>query len=426
MAENKDEYNLYTEKIVSKPWFRSKKITQLIKVGLLSVFAGVVAGLTFLFVISAGYSELDINKEVYNEVTIPMDEELGSTDDTDASGTDNQVQLPEDAELAGNNQGSEETGVKDGNIYDYVSGVVDGILPSYVTVTAISQNEDPLFAVTRNEADYPGVIIADNGVEYLILTDYEAGSVNSLEVEFYNGISVNAQYVMADKNVNIAVVAVKHTDIPLSTRTAIKIVDMGNSYMLGRSDMVIAMGNLYGINDAMDFGMVVSTKENAYDADSKHGLVYTNLSGAENSRGFIFNEEGQLVGNIYTGMSSDNLVAYGISDIKIRIQNISNQKSIGYLGIIGRDVSQQTAEDYDMPAGVFVTSVEMNSPAYFAGIFQGDIIADIGGRTISNVYNIERTMCEFEPGTEVVVTVYRYGRDGYVPIEYTITLKEKN
>jgi hypothetical protein len=35
-------------------------------------------------------------------------------------------------------------------------------------------------------------------------------------------------------------------------------------------------------------------------------------------------------------------------------------------------------------------------------------------------------MCEFEPGTEVVVTVYRYGRDGYVPIEYTITLKEKN
>ena len=249
MADNKEEYNLYTEKVKSKPWFRHKKIMHLIKVALLSVFAGAVAGVTFLFVVDAGYSGQDSNKEVCNEVTIPMDENIGITDDT-ATNADNSSQLPEDVGEALNKSDTEEIDDKDKNIYDYVDNVVSTIMPSMVTVTAISQNEDPLFAIIRNEKDYPGVIIADNGVEYLILTDYDAGTVNSLEVTFYNDVSANAQFVMGDRTTDIAVVAVRHSDIPLSTRNLIQIVGMGNSYMLSRGDMLIAMGNLYGIKEA--------------------------------------------------------------------------------------------------------------------------------------------------------------------------------
>lgn len=419
MAENKDEYNLYTEKIIAKPWFKHKKTVQLIKIALLAIFAGGIAGFTFLAVISIGYSK--INTEVRKEITIPMDEYAGVSAN---KVIDNKGQLPEDAEFALNRQqNGEELEEKDKNIYDYVDNVVEKVSPSLVTVTAIVENEDPLFAITQEKADYPGVIVADNGLEYIVLTDYQVSTVGSLEVKFFNAINVKAQLLLADPTTNIAVVAVRHSNVPLSTRTEIKMVDMGNSYMLNRGEMVIVMGDLYGIKDAYDFGMVVSTGEKIYEADSKHGLIYTNINGFTGGRGFVFNEDGQLVGIVHDSLSVNNLVAYGISDIKIRIQNISNQKPIGYLGIIGRDIASEVAESYDMPMGAFVESVEMDSPAYFAGIFTGDIITDIGGRTISNVYNIERTMCEFEPGTEVVVTVYRYAKGGYVPIEYTVVLK---
>lgn len=418
MAENKDKYNLYTEKIKEKPWTKHKLLFRIIKLACASAFAGLIAGLVFLVVLWAGASDKEPQDDMRHEVTFSMEEYPGvDTEKTDVEETskENVDQTSE----------SETTVVIEDNLYDSVAHMVSEISPSMTTVTAINQNEDPLFANVQDKVDFPGIIIADNEVEYLILTAYDIKDVDYIEVTFVDETKTMASLVMADSTLDIAVIAVEHEDLPDATENVIKIAQMGNSYMLKQGELVIAMGNLYGITSAVDFGTTVSTKEAAYEVDSRHGLIYTNMNGSKNNVGFLFNDEGMLIGNISSNHSSGNLVAYGISDIKIRLQNMTNRKQIGYLGVVGHEISGSIVAGNSVPAGVYVSSVEPSSPAYFAGILNGDIITDISGRTITNVYNIERTMCEFEPGTQVQVTVNRKGKDGYVPIVFTITLGER-
>ena len=417
MAENKDKYNLYTEKIKEKPWNKHKTLFRIMKLAGASAFAGLIAGLVFLVVLWAGAADKEPQDDLRHEVTFAMEEYPGT--DTNQNVEDTETKADENLTKAAEEDSSM---TMEDNLYDYVANKIADISPSMTTVTAINQNEDPLFAMVQDKVDFPGIIIADNEVEYLILTAYDIGDVDYIEVTFADGTKTPASLVMTDRTLSVAVIAVDHEDLPDATESAIKIVQLGNSYMLKQGELVIAMGNLYGITSAVDFGTAVSTKEAAYESDSKHGLIYTNMNGTKDNAGFLFNDEGMLIGYVSSNYSSDSIVAYGISDIKIRLQNMTNRKPIGYLGVVGHELSEAVVSGNNVPMGVYVTSVEYASPAYFAGILNGDVITDISGRTITNVYNIERAMCEFEPGTEVQVTVNRKGKDGYVPIVFTITL----
>lgn len=422
MTENEDKYNLYTEKIKIRPWTKYKKLINLAKIAVLAVFAGVMAAMAFIVVVRLADQKEDAPEEVRHEVTFPMEEYPGGIPSGVLQNQEETVDKTNTETVSATEETNKE---KVETVYDVVADIVSELSPCMTTVTAIHKNEDPLFSAVQNKIDFPGIIIADNEVEYLILTDYAIKDVDAVEVTFMDGEKAKASLVMADKLLSVAVIAVEHSDISSETSAGIKIVQMGNSYMLKQGELVIAMGNIHGIKSAVDFGLAVSTKEVAYEADSRHGLIYTNMNGAKECRGFLFNEEGLLIGNISSSYSAGNIVAYGISDIKIRIQNMTNRKGIGYLGVIGQDVTEELAEEYGMPEGVYVSSMEAYSPVYYSGILNGDIITEIGGRTIANVYNLERAMCEFEPGTELTIIVNRRGKDGYVPIEFVITLDEK-
>ncbi len=418
MEDKQDKYNLYTEKIKEKPSVKYRFWFELGKLCAAAVFVGIVAGVVFLAVVKRAGVGYDDSERERQKVTIPLDEQ-NPVESVSAVQSDT---LKQESEGESQSAPDVEQGVE---TYRFVADVINGISPSMVTITAIDHSEDPLFAIRQNRVELPGIIIADNEVEYLILSDYAIKNVDTIQVTFFDGTTVDGELVLADQITDMAVIAVPHSNISYGTRESLAIAEMGNSYTLKQGELVVAIGNFYGIKSAVDFGIAISTKEMTYDADSRHGLIYTNMDGETDCTGFLFNEDGQLIGNISNKYSKSGIVAYGISDLKIRIQNLSNRKPIGYMGIIGYDVNEEFARENGMPAGAYVSSVEINSPAYYAGIMNGDIITDISKRTITNVYNVERALCEFEPGTEVKVTVQRRGKNGYVPIEYTLTLSEK-
>lgn len=469
MAENDQSYDLYTEKIKERPFAKHKKLCKILKITGLSVFAGVVAGGTFLGVVHLGGIKPVSTGEDRHEVVIPMEDYPGlqsgesllegldknstgagvldGSKDASNNVPDNSIGSSKDAvgdapngngTSGGNvenvngdgatleNQLALEQQASDVVAYSIAALRAEILEKSMVTVTAIHQNQDVLLSVFEQQEDYPGILVADNEVEYLILTEGDAvkglSELDSIEVTLFDESTVPAKVVMVDNVMSMAVVAVKHLDVPRAIQKELRIVEMGNSYMLKRGELLLAMGNMYGINSAIDVGMAVNTKEVAYEIDSRHGLIYTSMNGYDHCAGFIFNEAGQLIGCISPQHSKESIVAYGISDMKLRIQNMTNAKEIAYLGIIGQDIPEDIQKKLQIPSGVYLMSVEPDSPAYFAGFLVGDIITDIGGRTISNAYNVERTLCEYASGDEVKVTVNRLGRAGYVPIEYTITL----
>lgn len=420
MEDRQDKYDLYTEKIKEKPSVKYRFWFELGKLFLTAVFIGIVASIIFLAIVRTVGIENETADNERQEVTIPLDEhQTESNTEQTQPGT---VQTESGNNAVNPDKTDNEAGIE---TYQYVSGIIEGINPSMVTITAINHREDPLFDIRQNREELPGIIIADNDVEYLILSDYAIKSVDSIQITFFDNTTVDGELVLADSITDMAVIAVPRHNIATSTKEKLAIAELGNSYTLKQGELVIAMGSFYGIQSAVDFGIAISTKEITYDLDSRHGLIYTNMDGESDCTGFLFNENGQLIGNISNKYSKNGIVAYGISDLKIRIQNLSNRKPIGYMGIIGYDISEEFAKENSMPSGAYVASVEINSPAYFAGIMNGDIITDISKRTITNVYNVERALCEFEPGTEVTVTVSRRGKNGYVPIEYTLTLGGK-
>ena len=91
------------------------------------------------------------------------------------------------------------------------------------------------------------------------------------------------------------------------------------------------------------------------------------------------------------------------------------------MGIHGADVTEETAALQNIPAGVYVASVEPDSPALASGIQAGDIITEINGREIASLSQIQEMLLKFSRQA-IRVIVMRQGREGYKEIECSVTV----
>lgn len=426
--DNQKDYGLYTEKIKENPIIKYKLWFDILKIAGMAVLFGAVAAVVFVAVVRCA-GILDNEEQSRPTVTIAMDDYpgtiiYGNVETTTLDGTD----TPETTLDSNTNptSGTEPTSgetVFHSELSDYLNEVMDYINPSMVTVTAIAKNEDPILSIVENQTSLPGVIIGDNNIEYLILTSDVIAKADMIRVSFANGVIANGKLIEKDNLTHMAVVAVAHFNMEIERN--IKIAKLSNSYQIKQGDLVLARGNWNGLNDLFDYGVVMNNMEVVYETDSQHTMLYTNMRGGRDCVGFLFNQNGELGGWINKDASVNNLVAYGISDLKIRLQNLTNQKAISYLGIFGQTITEQISEKNKVPRGVYISKIETYSPAFYAGLQYGDIIVDINGTNISSLYGIERLMCELEPEQEVLITVQRLGRNGYVLVDYRVTLGKK-
>ena len=118
------------------------------------------------------------------------------------------------------------------------------------------------------------------------------------------------------------------------------------------------------------------------------------------------------------GRESDanTLTAVSISDLKAVIEKMSNGNEVAYLGLGISTVTSEIEEEYDIPKGVYIKEVKMDSPAMKAGLQSGDIITEMDGSAISSETDYEKALIDVKPGEFVKVIIKRQGADGYVSI----------
>ena len=122
-------------------------------------------------------------------------------------------------------------------------------------------------------------------------------------------------------------------------------------------------------------------------------------------------------------LSARNLVkAYGISDLRGKIEKLSNGQDLAYLGIYGTDVTEAAARELGLPFGAYVKEVVIDSPAMEAGIQNGDVIVKIGTTEITSFESFKDAMLKCQPGDLMMVTVLRQSRFAYTEVSYEITL----
>ncbi|MBR5406704.1 MAG: PDZ domain-containing protein [Lachnospiraceae bacterium] len=375
----------------------------------------------------------DINKgddaDGVSENEIDTDsEDDGEVKEPAQDGTDGNVQVPEIVTRV------VETVEKDLELEDYsklyqqFGEVAREAGRAMVTVTGVSANTDWFMNVYENKHVCAGLIVAENGKEMLILTRTSViSTADSIAVTFCDGARYDASMKKSDPNTDMSIIAVNLARLSEETKEACKLAELGSTKSSSIDGMpVIAIGDPLGVAGAMAMGQITSHTSVRDMTDTNASILTTDIYGSSNASGVIINMSGRVLGIItQDGASIDakNLIrGYAISDIKDKLEKLSNGQEIAYLGIVGTDVTEEAAEDYGVPMGAYVRQVVIDSPAMEAGIQNGDVIVKLGTTDVKSFADYKDAMLKCQPEDLMMVTVKRMGREEYVELSYEIEL----
>ena len=382
---------------------------------------GLVAGGVFIGTAAVGTKVIGTATEQKQEVTIPTT----TTTAADSSDTSDTVKA------------TGEMSVKD---------VASSAMPSLVAISTTTVEEvETFFGTTSQEvpASGTGVIVGQNDDELLIATNnHVVSGATSLSVSFIDDETVEGQIKGTDADNDLAVVAVKLSDIKDETKSQIKIAVMGNSDDLEVGDQVVAIGNALGTGQSLTSGYISakdrtisSQDESTGETITSEGLIQTDAAiNPGNSGGALLNMNGELIGINEAKYSSTQVEGMGfaipISKAEPILQNLMNlttrykvsDDEAAYIGINMADVSADVSQNYGIPTGVCSMSVVDGSPAADAGFKKGDVITTFDGRSISNAKGLKETLTYYAAGETVDVTVQHADNGEYKEVTLTLTL----
>ena len=325
-----------------------------------------------------------------------------------------------------------------------VATIAKNAMPSIVSITNMSVQEvQSFFGGTQQQESTSvgsGIIIGQTDSELLILTNNHVVEGNEkLTVSFVDNESVEANVKGTDSTKDLAVVAVKISDVKDSTMDEIAVATMGDSSKLEVGEQVVAIGNALGYGQSVTSG-IVSATERTLDGYEGGTLIQTDAAiNPGNSGGALLNSNGEVIGINTAKVATDSVEGMGyaipISDASDTIQNLMNQETKtkvseaeqGYLGIQGVDVSDESAKMYNMPTGVYISDVVKNGGAQQAGLTKGSVITGLEGPTISDMNSLKEQLQYYRVGDKVKVTVQVPGNNGeYTEKTVEVTLGSKS
>ena len=320
-----------------------------------------------------------------------------------------------------------------------VSDIVENTLPSIVSITNMSVQEVQNFfgGISQQESESAGsgIIISQNDSELLVVTNnHVVEGSDTLTVTFNDGNSVEAQIKGTDSARDLAVVAVPLDKISDDTMNAIKVATLGDSDSLKVGEPAIAIGNALGYGQSVTTGIVSATGRTIDGFDGEY--IQTDAAiNPGNSGGALLNANGEVIGINSAKINSSAVEGMGfaipISDASDVIQKLMNKETRskvsdeerGYLGIKGYDVSEEGAQMYNMPTGVYVKEVMSGGGAEKAGLTKGSIITGFEGSSISGMSSLQEQLQYYKAGEEVTLTVQIPDKNGeYTEKDIKVTL----
>ena len=322
-----------------------------------------------------------------------------------------------------------------------VSTIAEAAMPSLVAITNKSVQEmQSMFGQTQayeSESSGSGIIIGKTDTELLMVTNnHVVSGAQDLSVGFVDESVAEATVKGTDADHDIAVIAVKLSDLSEDTLSAIKVIEIGSSSNLEVGEQVVAIGNALGYGQSVTTGIVSALNREVIIDNTANTLIQTDAAiNPGNSGGALLNMSGQLVG-INSAKYSDTSVegmgyAIPVDDVVDIIENLMNRQvrtekaaegERGFLGISGQDVTSEVSQAYDMPKGVYITSVETGSAAEQVGLQKGDIITKFDGTSVSALADLKEQLAYYKTGEQVKITYSTRENGQYAEKTATVTL----
>ena len=420
MAEEKrqeeQEFSFVKEKIKRQRFYQNRVFRRVVLQIVLGAVCGAVA--CFTFVVLHPWMDEKFGEEEKKEIVFPSEDEEEKEPAEEPAEPAEPVVITEKQELE----------IEDyRKLYGKLRAVALESERCLVTVTAASSYMDWFNETYESQKQLSGLLVGNNGVELLILTVYsEVSSANELQVMFADKSVLNAVLKNHDVVTDLAVLSVNLADVQESTMESIRMAELGSSKSLRAGEPVIAVGSPAGTAGSVIYGNLTAGGFSMSVIDGEYDLLITDMNRTGDGSGVLLNLDGQVIGLIehrYLNPNNKNvLTAYSISDMKDVIEHLSNSQDLVYIGVMGENVTEEIAQAVNLPKGVYITGVEMDSPAMNAGLQQGDVITVISGQEIESVSQIQEMLLKFSKEQEIQVNVMRQGKEGYKEISCKVVL----
>jgi serine protease Do len=153
------------------------------------------------------------------------------------------------------------------------------------------------------------------------------------------------------------------------------------------------------------------------------------MTGSTQGSGALINLDGEVIGIIRSDDSTENglhtISALSVSELKPVIEALINGEDLASLGVHITTVTDDIAEKYELPTGVYVKSVELDSAAFEAGIQTGDVITAVNGIEMKSVDDFENWIGSALAGSTAYITLKRYGSGSYKEVSCSAVLSGK-
>ncbi len=289
-----------------------------------------------------------------------------------------------------------------------VMGVVDSIGPAVIGVSGRH--------TSWREEDQPrggsgsGVILSADGLA--ITNSHVVGGRDKLTATTRDGDRIDATLIGDDPATDLALIQLSSRDLPFAP--------LGDSKSLRVGQLVIAVGNPFGLHSTVSTGVVSALERSLRSPGGRliEGIIqHTAPLNPGNSGGPLVDSKGRIVGINTAIIAMAQSVGFSVpsavaSWVKDEIQTHGRVRRI-YLGIAAAQahIDPRTARELDLlnDSAVGVQGVESGSPADRAGIRQGDLIVEIEGRLVAGIDDLHRALAK-AAAASITLAIVRSGR----------------
>ncbi len=254
-----------------------------------------------------------------------------------------------------------------------------------------------------------GFIISPDGV--VVTNNHVIEAADAIEIILQNGQRYEAIVVGRDPATDVAVLRVQ-------ARQPLPYVAMGDSDTARVGDLVLAIGNPFGLGGSLSTG-VVSARNRNIDAGRYDDFIQTDAAiNRGNSGGPLFNTDGEVIG-INTAIVSPTGASVGVgfatptAIVRPVVEQLLRygETRRGWLGVRLANVNEAAGRaGLDGAAGALVTRVTPSGPAAAAGLRPGDVVVSFDGRPVADSRALTRMVGEAEVGASPVLEIVREGR----------------
>ncbi len=265
-----------------------------------------------------------------------------------------------------------------------------------------------------------GVLVSPDGL--IVTNAHVVEGAEYIQITLSDRRSYKAAIVGVDEKTDLAVLRVEADGLPW--------VPLGDSSVLRAGEVVLAVGNPFGLNQTVTMGIISGVGRQGVGISDYEDFIQTDAAiNPGNSGGAMVNTRGELIGvntAIFTQSGGYEGIGFAIPTnlVKSVLDSLVKHGRVvrGWLGVSIQEITPELADQFELPSpkGALVTNVVAHGPAAAAGLRRGDVILAINDQPVDTLSKLRLLVAGTEVGSRVPVRIQRDGR----PMTVQVTLGE--